>query len=60
MEVWKRRAYPAAPMGARDSQRDVNVGSINVLRSIQANFMTMQGRSGKNNGYPFFDGTFKG
>jgi hypothetical protein len=31
----------------------VNEGTINVCRSIQ-------GRSGKNNGYPFFDGTFKG
>jgi hypothetical protein len=45
--------------GSHDSQRDVNEGTTNVLRSIQANFMTMQGQSGKNNGYPFFDGTFK-
>ena len=44
----------------QDFQRDVNEGTNNILQSIQANFMTMQGRSGKNNGYPFFDGTFKG
>ena len=44
----------------QDFQRDVNKGTNNILQSIQANFMTMQGRLGKNNGYPFFDGTFKG
>jgi hypothetical protein len=38
----------------------VNEATINVLQSIQANFVTMQGRSRKNNGYPLFDGTFKG
>jgi hypothetical protein len=45
--------------GSKDSQRDVNEGTINVLRSIQAKFMTMKGQTGKNSGYPFFDGTFK-
>jgi hypothetical protein len=42
-----------------DSQRDVNVGTINVLRSMHAKLMTMQGQTGKNSGYPYFDGTLK-
>jgi hypothetical protein len=37
----------------------MNEGTINVLRSIQAKFMTMQGQTGKNSGYPYFDGTLK-
>ena len=42
-----------------DSQRDVNEGTINVLRSMHAKLMTMQGQTGKNSGYPYFDGTLK-
>jgi hypothetical protein len=42
-----------------DSQRDVNEGTINVPRSMHAKLMTLQGRTGKNSGYPYFDGTLK-
>ena len=42
-----------------DSQRDVNEGTINVLRSMHAKLMTLQGQTGKNSGYPYFDGTLK-
>jgi hypothetical protein len=42
-----------------DSQRDVNEGTINVLRSMHAKLMTMQGQTGKNSGYPYFDGMLK-
>ncbi len=45
--------------GYQDFERDVNEGTINVLWSIQAKFMTMQGQTGKNSGYPYFDGTLK-
>jgi hypothetical protein len=45
--------------GYVDSQRDVNEGTINVLRSMHAKLMTMQGQKGKNSGYPYFDGTLK-
>ncbi len=31
--------------------------TINVLRSVQAKLMTMQGQTG--GGYPYFDGTLK-
>jgi hypothetical protein len=37
----------------------VNEGTINVLRSMQAKLMTMQGQTDKNSGYPYFDGTLK-
>jgi hypothetical protein len=42
-----------------DSQRDVNEGTINVLRSMHAKLMTLQGQTGKNSGYPYFDGALK-
>jgi hypothetical protein len=42
-----------------DSQRDVNEGTINVLRSMHAKLMTLQGQTGKNSRYPYFDGTLK-
>jgi hypothetical protein len=45
--------------GYPDYQKDVNEGTINVLRSMQAKLMTMQGQTGKNSGYPYFDGTLK-
>ena len=45
--------------GYTDSQRDVNEGTINVLRSMHAKLMTLQGQTGKNSGYPYFDGTLK-
>jgi hypothetical protein len=45
--------------GYTDSQRDVNKGMINVLRSMHAQLMTLQGQTGKNSGYPYFDGTLK-
>ncbi len=63
-----RRAVPLRPSRPRsssrekaytDSQRDVNEGTINVLRSMHAKLMTMQGKTGKNSGYPYFDGTLK-
>ncbi len=38
-----------------DSQRDMNEGTINVLRSMHAKLMTLQGQTGKNSGYPYFD-----
>ncbi len=41
-----------------DSQRDVNEGTINVLRSMHAKLMTLQGQTGKNSGYPYFDEKF--
>ena len=37
----------------------MNEGTINVLRSMHAKLMTMQGQTGKNSGYPYFDGTLK-
>jgi hypothetical protein len=37
----------------------VNEGTINVLRSMRAKLMTLQGQTGKNSGYPYFDGTLK-
>ncbi len=37
----------------------MNKGTINVLRSMHAKLMTMQGQTGKNSGYPYFDGTLK-
>ncbi len=40
-------------------QRDVNEGTINVLRSMHAKLMTLQGQTGKNSGYPYLDGTLK-
>jgi hypothetical protein len=52
-----RRAVPPRPgrprsslreKGYIDSQRDVNEGTINVLRSMHAKLMTLQGQSGKN------------
>ncbi len=46
--------------GYPDSQRDVNEGTINVLRSMHAKLITMQGQTGKNSGYPYFDGALKG
>jgi hypothetical protein len=63
-----RRAIPPRPSRPRsssrekaytDSQRDVNEGTINVLRSMHAKLMTLQGQTGKNSGYPYFDGTLK-
>jgi hypothetical protein len=45
--------------GYVDSQRDVNEGTINVLRSMHAKLMTMQGQTGKNSGYPYFEGKLK-
>jgi hypothetical protein len=45
--------------GYVDSQRDVNEGTINVLTPMHAKLMTMQGQTGKNSGYPYFDGTLK-
>jgi hypothetical protein len=63
-----RRTVPLRPGRPRsssrekaytDSQRDVNEGTINVLRSMHAKLMTMQGQTGKNSGYPYFDGTLK-
>jgi hypothetical protein len=63
-----RRAVPPRPgrprsssreKGYTDSQRDVNKGTINVLRSMQAKLMTLQGQTGKNSGYPYFDRTLK-
>jgi hypothetical protein len=43
--------------GYADSQRDVNEGTINILRSMHAKLITMQGQTSKNSGYPYFDGT---
>ena len=37
----------------------MNEGTINVLRSMHAKLMTLQGQTGKNSGYPYFDGTLK-
>jgi hypothetical protein len=37
----------------------VNEGTINVLRSMHAELMAMQGQTGKNSGYPYFDETLK-
>jgi len=37
----------------------VNEGTINVLRSMHAKLIIMQGQTGKNSGYPYFDGTLK-
>jgi hypothetical protein len=37
----------------------VNEGTINVLRSMHAKLMTMQGQTGRNSGYPYFDGMLK-
>jgi hypothetical protein len=37
----------------------VNEGTINVLRSMHAKLMTLQGQTGKNSVYPYFDGTLK-
>jgi hypothetical protein len=37
----------------------VNEGTINVLRSMHAKLMTLQGQIGKNSRYPYFDGTLK-
>jgi hypothetical protein len=63
-----RRAVPPRPgqprsssreKGYTDSQRDMNEGTINVLRSMHAKLMTLQGQTGKNSGYPNFDGTLK-
>jgi hypothetical protein len=63
-----RRTVPLRPGRPRsssrekaytDSQRDVNEGTINVLRSMHAKLMTMQGQTCKNSGYPKFDGTLK-
>jgi hypothetical protein len=51
--------FSSRDRGYPDSQRDVNEGTINVLRSMQAKLMTMQGQTGKNSGYPYFDGTLK-
>jgi hypothetical protein len=45
--------------GYADSQRGVNEGTINVLRSMHVKLMTMQGQTGKNSGYLYFDGTLK-
>ncbi len=62
------RAIPPRPSRPRsssrekaytDSQRDVNEGTINILRSMHAKLMTLQGQTGKNSGYPYFDGTLK-
>ena len=36
--------------GYADSQRDVNEGTINVLRSMHAKLMTLHGQTGKNSG----------
>jgi hypothetical protein len=61
-----RRAAPLGPgrprlssreKGYADSQRDVNECTINVLRSMHAKLLTLQGQTGKNSGYPYFDGT---
>ncbi len=57
-----RRGRPRSSSRERaytDSQRDVNEGTINVLRSMHAKLMTLQGQTGKNSGYPYFDGTLK-
>jgi hypothetical protein len=63
-----RRAVPPRPgrprsssreKGYTDSQRNVNEGTINVLRSMHAKLMTLQGQTGKNSGYQYFDGTLK-
>jgi hypothetical protein len=62
------RAVPSRPgrprsssreKGYADSRRDVSEGTINMLRSMHAKLMTMQGQTGKNSGYPYFDGTLK-
>jgi hypothetical protein len=45
--------------GYVDSPRDVNEGTIIVLRFMHAKLMTMQGQTGKNSRYPYFDGTLK-
>ncbi len=37
----------------------MNEGTINVLRSMHAKLMTMQGQTGKNSGLPYFDGMLK-
>ncbi len=37
----------------------MNEGTINVLRSMHAKLIIMQGQTGKNSGYPYFDGTLK-
>jgi hypothetical protein len=37
----------------------VNEGTTNVLRSMHAKLMTLQGQTGKNSGYPYFDGKLK-
>jgi hypothetical protein len=45
---------------SRENRRDVSAQRDTGLRSIQANLMIMNGRSGKNGGFPLFDGTCKG
>jgi hypothetical protein len=54
-----RQRSSSREKGYVDSQRDVNEGTINVLRSMHAKLMTMKGQTGKNSGYPYFDGTLK-
>jgi hypothetical protein len=62
-----RKTVPPRPSRHRSSsrekayttQRDVNEGTINVLRSMYAKLMTLQGQTGKNIGYPYFDETLK-
>ena len=41
-------------------QNEFNVAVLHSLRSVSANLMTINGRAGKNNGFPYFDGTYKG
>jgi hypothetical protein len=54
-----RQRSSSGEKGYVDSQRDMNEGTINVLRSMHPKLMTMQGQTGKNSGYPYFDGTLK-
>jgi hypothetical protein len=44
----------------QDVQRDVNEGTVNVLRIHSSQLHNHAGQVRKNNCYPFFDGTFKG
>jgi hypothetical protein len=54
-----RQRSSSREKGYVDSQRDVNEGTIKILRSMHAKLMTMKGQTGKNSGYPYFDGTLK-
>jgi hypothetical protein len=43
-----------------DTQGDINEETVIALRSIQASFITMNSRPGKNSGFPHFDGACLG